>query len=237
MGGAAGVTFAESMPKNNSDKEYIEELARCFTNSDRELTDEELLVLLLSFSDCKTHVRETVQEIKKHFGSFRNCYFASNSELSHIDGMTRNAAVLMQLTAAIANHRDIPSLLGKYVHDYCDLFASVIGKSLDEELWAAALTDKGELINVECISRGTVNMVGVSGSVLCRFAAKNKSRYVVVAHSHLDGCSPEASKMDFKAMEYVGSTMSLYGITLIGQVILSDKGARFYPYENNKDDI
>lgn len=236
-GAGAFKTPVYRMQKDITDKEYADELARRFAVSKGELNGRELLELLLSFTDCKHNVRDTADAIGKHFGSFRNCYFASSEELTAIDGVSENAAILMLMCASIANRRDIGLLKGKPVRDFCSLFLSVVGRSLDEELWAAALTESGVLINVECISKGSSGSVDAPITVFSRFAAKNNSRHIVIAHSHFEGAGTEASKNDIRSMEYIGGMLSVCGIALIGQVIVSGNGAEFYPYTEKSDDI
>ena len=217
------------MPDKISNKEYIDLLVKKYGSSERDsMTDEELLALLISNTDCKHHVRETVDAIKRHFGSCRRCYYASYTELTSIDGLSHNAAMLILLTSGILNHRDIPSLIGKQVKDYCELFLAVMRRGFDEELWAAALTEDGVLKNIERISSGIPGAVELRAASLCKFAADNSSRHLVIAHSHSEGSSTEASNTDIRMSEYIAETLALYGVELIGHVIVAGKKAEFF---------
>ncbi len=218
------------MKNTFEDNSYTDELLRCFEESGDMLDDEELLCLLLSFTNIKKSVTETVQRLKEHFGSAERCFYASFSELVSIDGVTESAARLIKLCSAIPCHRDIPNLIGKTVKDYCKLFLSVIKSRFDEEFWAAALADNGVLINVACISDGGPGAVEVRAADLCRFAAQNASRRIVIAHSHIGSGKAEASMADERALKYIGGVLAGYGVELVGQVIVSGKDAEFYGY-------
>ena len=191
---------------------------------------EELLSALLSFTDAKNHVIETVQKIKEHFGSCERCFYAPFAELTSIDGVTASVARLIRLCSAVVCHRDISSLIGKTVKDYCELFLSVIKGRFEEEFWAAALTDTGTLINIACISDGGPGTVEVRAAALCRFAAQNASRRIIIAQSHIGTDRAEASVADGRALKYMGDVMKNYGVELVGQVIVAGSEAAFYDY-------
>ena len=223
------------MKNISEDRLYTDELLRCFEESHDALDFEELLCALLSFTGMKGSVAETVGEITAHFGSAERCFYASSSELMSIGGITDSAARLIRLCSAVVCHRDVSSLIGKSVKDYCELFLSVIKSRFNEEFWAAALSESGALININCIADGGAGSVEVCASALCRFAAQNASRRLIIAHSHIDTDNAEASAADERALKYIGGVLANCGVELAGQVIVSGRDAKFYGY--TKDEV
>lgn len=218
-----------------ANKEYAKELkARYQKSGDAGMSDKELLCLMLSYANVTPVLRETADAIEKHFGTVRYAYHAKYSELVRIEGMTRHAAVLLLIIGKLVSMSSRTPSVGKRVTEYEEMFVGVMRYSLEEELWAAALSDTGVVIALERIAKGEDAQVSVNVSKLVKFAAYCKTHKLIIAHSHPGAIEPIASKADKYAMAYIGATLDEIGIELIGQVIVAGKNAKLIRYERQK---
>lgn len=194
------------------------------------MQDDELLALLLSFTNAGKELYRVMDGLYADFGSFRRCFLASYTDLMRVDGMTHHGAMLILLTAKIINLRDKSQLIGRKITDYKELFLTVIKPSRDEEFWAAVYDDSDRLAAVELLASGLQGRVSVNISDIIRFVTYHNSRKFVIGHSHPDVFEVVASPHDIRVMELIGSSMGNIGVRLIGQVIVAGRNAEFFAY-------
>lgn len=216
-------------------KEYAKELRERYQKSgDSGMSDKELLCLILSYANVTPVLCETADEIEKHFGTVRHAYHAKYSELVRIEGMTRHAAILLLIIGKLVSMSGRTPAVGKRVAEYEEMFVGVMCYCLEEELWAAALSDDGVVIALERIAKGEDAQVSVNVSKLIKFAAYYETHKVIIAHSHPGAIELTASKLDKYAMAYIGATLDEIGIELVGQVLVAGKKAKLIRYEGQK---
>lgn len=214
-----------------TNKEYADGLrARFARHGDADMTDTELLCLLLSFTNVSGRLCETVAELERHFGTARGCFHVRYADLMKIEGMTRHGAMLILLTGKLAAMRGKVPPVGRSASEYESMFSMMMRYSRDEELWAAALDDDDGVVAVERLASGEETQVGITVGCVMRFAAYHKARKVIIAHSHPGADSAEASPSDMHSLSYLGRVLDNAGITLLGQVIVSGRKARLFKY-------
>ena len=218
-----------------NNKEYAKALRERYQKSgDSGMSDKELLCLILSYANITPVLRETADEIERHFGTVRHAYHAKYSELVRIGGMTRHAAILLLIIGKLASIKERTPSVGKRMADYEAMFVGVMCYCLEEELWAAAINEEGVVIALERVAKGDDAQVSVNVSKLIKFAAYHKTRKVIIAHSHPGAIEPTASKADKYAMAYIGAMLGEIGIELVGQVLVAGKKAKLIRYEGQK---
>ncbi len=219
-----------------TEKEYIEQLRNkaSIPGAKASMSDEELLALLLSNTNCKDRLRHVVNGLVSHFGTVKLCFSARLSELMAVDGMTRNAAVLIMLVGKAASTRDKKPAHGECTGDFGRMFLAVLKPSREEELWAAALDKRDMFIGVERLALGTQVEVGINLGAVIAFAGRYGSRRIVIAHSHPDACEPELSERDMLSMIHIAHTLDELGITLLGQVVIAKEKAKFFECNSEK---
>lgn len=212
-------------------KAYAAELRERYLRSgDADMTDAELLALLLSYTSVWPRLGETVRELERHFGAIRYAYHARYSDLMRIEGMTRHGAILMLLIGKLVSMKGKVSPVGKRVSEYESMFSMMMCYAREEEVWAAAIDDDGVVAALERLASGDDTQVGVTIGCVMKFAAYHKAHKIIIAHSHPDAVEVEASASDMSSMRYLGSVLAKAGVTLIGQVIVSGKKAKLYEY-------
>ena len=216
-----------------TEKEYIERLRDSLGTTEKKssLTDDELLGLLLSHTDCKDRVRYVVSGLVSHFGTARRCFSAKYHELVAIDGMTRHAAILILLAASTSARSIEKTPIRKCKGDFSRMFLASVNLSNEEELWAAALDDNDMFSVVERLAFGTEIEVGINMSSIISFAGRYKAKRIILAHSHPDIHDTGFSKRDEVAMEYIAKKLKLIGIELVCHVVVSGRQAAFFRCE------
>ncbi len=212
-----------------AEREYINQLKSRFTskNGVDTLRDDELLALLLSYTNAGKELERVMDGLYSRFGSFRSCFFATHSDLMRVDGMTHHAAMLIMLTARCNHLNPKPNFLGTRVTDYCELFLSVMEPSGKEQMWGAAFDGNDKLTAVEHIEMGSENSIAASIRNIAGFAVLSRSRRIVIAHSHPDMFEAVESRSDIETLSFIGRTLQAIGIELIGQVIVAGNDAKF----------
>ena len=212
-------------------KEYIQEL-KTFLETDADgMTDDQLLTLLLSYTDCRKNTVAVSSGLLKHFGSFEACFDASYDDLLCADGMTRNAALLISLVSEMRRACRKRYKVGKRVDDIETFFLGVVRQSSCEESYVAAFDSKNKLLGVERLAAGNSCSVDFFTNDIVDFAAFHKADKIAVAHNHPGVNTTEASQHDFCAIKSVGEILQSVGVEFIGQVIVAGDEAKLYSFK------
>ena len=212
-------------------KDYAKVLRERFAESgDTHMSDAELLALILSYTNVQSRLRETVEAIETHFGAVRHAYHSRYSELVRIEGVSHHAAILILLIGKLVVMKEKPSPVGKRVSEYETVFAAMMCYSLVEEVWAAAIDDKGVVTALERVATGDDTQVTVTLGKIVKFATHYEAKRVIIAHSHPNAIEIECSSADEYAMGYIGAMLDEIGVELIGQVLVAGKKSKLIPY-------
>lgn len=212
-------------------KDYAKALRERYASSgDDDMSDTELLALILSYTNVQSRLRETVEAIESHFGAVRYAYHSKYAELMRISGMSHHAAILILLIGKLVTMGEKTHPVGKRVPGYGAMFCSVMCYSPVEELWAASIDDGGVVTSLERVAVGDDTQVTVSLGRTLKFAAYNKAKRVVIAHSHPNAVEVECSSADEYSMGCIGAVLEEIGVELIGQVLVAGKKAKLIPY-------
>lgn len=158
---------------------------------------------------CSTPVpcrdtNETAHRLISRFGSLSSVFDAGIGELTDVEGISLNTAVLIKLIPALSraylldrdtrypSFRD-PEKLGRY------LVNSFIGCT-GERLIAVYFNNRGECIGKTVVSEGTVNSTDIPVRKIAETGYRMKAAYFVLAHNHPDG-DPIPSAEDISATE------------------------------------
>lgn len=212
----------------SDDKEYIRDLKLCFGTDADTMTDEQLLTLLISYTDCRKRVVAVSTGLVKQFGSFRACFDASYDELCCVEGMTHNAAVLITLVAEIRNMKRSSYKIGEKITDIEKFFLNSVKRCRDEKFYVVAMDSKHKLLNVKKLTGGKADSVDFMISDIVDFAAYHKAGIIAVGHTHPGMGTPEASQKDLGIMETIAKVLHRLDIEFMGQVIIAEGKARLY---------
>ncbi|MBQ2765829.1 MAG: hypothetical protein IJF48_02460 [Clostridia bacterium] len=219
-----------------TEKEYISKLRSDFSSPETraKMSDDDMIALLLSFTDCKNRIPQVLEGLRRCFGTSKRCFFADYTDLIGIDGMSHHAAILLLLTAKVSHLKDKKPVRTKNIKEFDKLFLGFIRRSRDEEFWVALINEKNDMVEIKRLAVGNNCRVDINVSDIITFAAYHNVRRVVVAHTHPDGNKVEISEQDKRAIKYMGDALEVVGIELIGQVIVSGRNAEFFKYERER---
>jgi len=215
-----------------SHKEYIEDLTGKFKADRYAPNDREMLILLISCADGIKDPAKTADNLLQRFGSYRGCFSAKHDELCSVEGMTRNAATLLCLTAKLCSVKDIDSFVGRYLSELCELFSGISCVGRGELLYIIALDGNDKVLAVDkCISD---NPHSVSFEIrdVVDLAARAGACKVVLAHTHPTEESTAMSNADKTAADIFGAILSERGIEFVGIDVIA--GGKYKLHRHKK---
>lgn len=203
-------------------------------NGAADMTDKEILMLLLSYTNCSGSVDSVVENIYDFFGSYKNCFLASYEELMRVDGITHNAAMLILLIAGVYGMPANTPKIGQKITDVEKMFFDAIGRRRDEQLYIATFDDDFLLTGFKRLAVGSPEQVELNIREVVEFVTHHNSRKAVIAHTHPGVAMPTESFSDSHTIRVVGAKFKDNNIQFIGHVIVTDIEAKLFPYDEAK---
>lgn len=190
----------------------------------RQMADHEVLELLLFYAIPRSDTRKLAHRLLRQFGSLYGVFHASVGELCAVDGVGESTALLltlmlplwqrMNLSAPCERVLDGSQAIGRY-------FCNVLSGLRHEQLYAAAIDAKGQLIACRCVNEGGRNSVSVDLRALTEFASNSGASYIALAHNHPSGVA-SASAEDINTTRCVRYALLPYNIRVVDHVIVTD---------------
>ena len=188
--------------------------------------DVNALELLLFYSVPRKDTNELAHRLIEHFGNLAEVFNASIEELTEVQGISYNSAVLISLMPQLYKKAEISSISQmKKIKNSRDAGAYLLPRFLnerDEVLLLLCLDNKRDVICCREIARGTVNSVDVSSRRVVETALKVKASSVIIAHNHPRGILMP-SREDERFTKELMKSLSVIGITLEDHIIVADK--------------
>lgn len=182
-----------------------------------------ILELLLSFAIPRKDVNDLAHALLSQFGSFSAVLDASYDELTAVEGVGENAAVLLMLLPQVARsylmdketrYPDFSDIhkLGTYLVSY------YVGAT-KEKLIAVFLNNRREMIDLAVLEEGTVNMAETSIRKIAELILQKKAASFILAHNHPDG-DAMPSEQDEKMTRNVADFFAKLGVPLAEHIIV-----------------
>ena len=128
------------------------------------LADHELLELALFYAIPRQDTNETAHRLLKRFRSLQGVLQASPEELEQVEGVGKNAALLLHLMADISQRARITSLPEKILNSpdrTGAYFMELLTGQKRELLYQVCLDGKGKLLTCRCIAKGKIGRAHV----------------------------------------------------------------------------
>lgn len=202
--------------------------------------DINVLELLLFYSIPRKDTNQLAHRLLEHFGSLEAVFDASIQELSEVEGIGRNTAVLISLIPQISKRsacsrtRDITvfncsAAAGRYL-------IPLLGDEKTEKLLMLCLDAQKRLITCVEVGNGVVDSVNINVRRLVETALKARASSVILAHNHPSG-HLMPSREDELITRRVRDALQLLEISLDDHLIIggnqyfsfSDSGLLLYP--------
>ena len=123
------------------------------------MEDHQLLELLLFYAIPRQDTNETAHRLIQRFGSLQGVLHAAPEELTSVEGVGENAAVLVRLVGDMALRARCSSLPQKVLNSpdrTGAYFMELLAGEKKEMLYQVCLDAKGKLLTCRCISKGSV---------------------------------------------------------------------------------
>ena len=198
----------------------------------KNLTDEELIAIILRCGTKNMSVKDLAIKIKKEF---KNLSDLSYIELSKIKGMgevkaiTLLAAIELGIRSTYKEDKNIKLNRPENIYEF---FKNKLIHLKQENLIAVFLDNKNKLIAYKTIFIGTINMSISHPREIFKEAIKNSCVYIILVHNHPSG-DPTPSIADLKFTNQVYKTGKIIGIPLLDHLIIGNNN--YYSFYDNGD--
>ncbi|GAB2024693.1 DNA repair protein RadC [Lactovum odontotermitis] len=187
------------------------------------LSERELLAILLRTGSKDYHVFDLAGRVLEEFGSLENFRSATVEELETINGI--GAVKAVEIQAMIE--------LGKRIHNASREFhgsvlrSETFGKQMmnelanfeQEHLLAVYLDNRNRIIAKKTVFIGTVNSAPAVPREILHHAVRYIATGILVVHNHPSG-NPEPSEADIQFTKNLGSSCQMLGTSLTDHLIV-----------------
>ena len=188
------------------------------------LKDAELLELLLRFAVGENDASALAQRLLERWPCLASVLEADAQELSAVEGMTDECAVLLRLVPELQRRyliaRSAPETrlvdsvaFGGYLLPY-------FYGAKDEMVYLLSLDATGKPLSCRLIGHGSVNSANVPVRRLVQEALTANATAVVLAHNHPSGTA-EPSQDDYDSTRAVISALNVIGVRVIDHLIFA----------------
>ncbi len=193
-------------------------------------TDAEILEILLTFGTPRSDCKEAAKALLKEFGSFSAVLDAPTSALEKVKGVGVKNSFAIRFIHATASHYLQDRLRGKeYIHSSAEVirYLSHSMRGLKREVFKVVFLDSSHaVIDVETLSKGTVNINTVYPREVISRALALHAAAIVLAHNHPSGSlQPSAQDKTLTKMLYFLCTN--LQIELLDHIIIGDGSFSF----------
>lgn len=190
------------------------------------LSDQELLAILLRTGTSKTSVLELSGQILKHFVTLENLRRASIEELMNISGIGLTKAIeiraMIELGKRIKTIERSRSGQVTGAKQFANILIDEMSDFDQEHLLAVYLDGKNKIIKKKTIFVGTVNSSTANPREILHFAVKTMSASILVAHNHPSG-DPKPSDADLLFTQKIATACDVIGIQFIDHLIIGNE--------------
>lgn len=201
--------------------------ARFRDNGENALQDYELLELILFSAIPRRDVKPLAKDLLARFGTLRDILSAPLEELTRLDGISENTALLIQAMSALHTRSTKQDLMNRPVMsnwpilmDYC---YTTMGHETKELFRILFLNKKNHLIADEVQQTGTVDHTPVYPREVVKRALDLGATALILVHNHPSG-DLRASDDDIRMTHAIINAAQPLGITIHDHIIVSRTG-------------
>ncbi|SNR73432.1 RadC family protein [Desulfurobacterium atlanticum] len=186
------------------------------------LTDTELIAILLRTGTKGKNVLDLARELLKHFSGINGLSEASIAELSKFKGLGKTKAITLKAAIEtgkragivarkpkISSPEQAYNILRNFSFNKVEIFGII------------TLNTKGEVINIHQITKGGLNFTHITPKEVFHPAVKDLSNTIILFHNHPSG-SPEPSSEDIKITHELIKAGNLLDIEIVDHIILGN---------------
>ena len=178
----------------------------------------------LFYAIPRQDTNETAHRLIQRFGSLQGVLHAAPEELTSVEGVGENAAVLVRLVGDMALRARCSSLPQKVLNSpdrTGAYFMELLAGEKKEMLYQVCLDAKGKLLTCRCISKGSVAASPVSVRQVVENALYAGASSIILAHNHPSGVALP-SQQDLLVTRQIQEALSPLNIRLADHVVVAD---------------
>lgn len=184
--------------------------------------EHEVLELLLYYSVPQKDTNPIAHRLLDEFGSLNQVLSADILQLTKIDGVSENSAVLISLVSDIISKAKVTGVAGATLDSarkLCNFCTDLFFNETVECSKVICLDSRLKVVGWQEISRGTQIKTDFKVRDVVKTAFKFNCDIIVLAHNHPSGhCQP--SDLDLSTTTLVKNTLSTLGINVLDHVIV-----------------
>ncbi len=166
-------------------------IERCRTTGFASFADHEVLEMLLYYSKSRCDTNETAHTLLERFGRIDNVFEATIEELTEIDGIGLQSAVLMQLIRESARRYTKAALQSRkrfmHIREVAEFAHTCFVGSTSEQLYLFLFNNGMEMIDSALITTGAINSTEIPLRLILEKTLFKKASCVILAHNHPHG--------------------------------------------------
>lgn len=184
------------------------------------LTDTELIAILLRTGTKGKNVLDLSRELLKHFNGISGLSEASIAELSRFKGLGKAKAITLKAALETGKRAGVVSKKPKISSpEQAYKLLKNFSFSKVEIFGIITLNTKGEMINIHQITKGGLNFTHITPKEVFYPAVKDLSNAIILFHNHPSG-SPEPSNEDIKITHQLIKAGNLLEIEIVDHIII-----------------
>lgn len=198
----------------------------------KNLTDEELIAIILRCGTKNMSVKDLAIKIKKEFKTLSDLSYIELSKIKgvgEVKAITLLAAIELGIRSTYKEDKNIKLNRPENIYEF---FKNKLIHLKQENLMAIFLDNKNKLIAYKTIFIGTINMSVSHPREIFKEAMKNSSVYIILVHNHPSG-DPTPSVADLRFTNQVYKTSKIIGIPLLDHIIIGNN--KYYSFYDNGD--
>lgn len=206
---------------------------KLFAKSAKNLTEVELLAILLGTGTAKQNALVLSQSLLKQY-PLRKLYGTSFPELVKFSGVGKSKAARIMAALELGERVFAPASYTKVlintIDDLLPHLHEIAGKK-QEYLLVYYLNARNELLQKEIVGQGSLNGLMITPKEIFSHALQTPCASIIVAHNHPSG-DPTPSDNDIRFTSTIHEAGQVLGIPLIDHVVIAQSG--YFSFRDNK---
>ena len=197
--------------------------------------EHEMLEYLLFHAVPRKDTNELAHMLINTFGSLGNVFNASLGDLAAVNGMTRNAALLIKSVLPISRSVAISRQKGRAFlfnsKDAIDKMAGYFQNEPRERVYVACLDISNRVLDVVNIGKGTSANTAIDLPKMMQTVTATAANKVILMHNHPSG-NVYPSDMDIRTTNTAMMMLYTYNASLLDHIIFAPNGDYFSFFQN-----
>ena len=223
MGSADDAVHKEARPKISARERRDLLRERLLRDPLRELSESELLELLLSFATRTRDVRLLSEQLLTTFGGLRGVLDASSVELRTFKGLGFQAVALVRMVREIVERcSELPHLPAEVLahpEEMQRYLLARMGSLRGEAILLVFLNSQGVLLGEELLAAGTLDRTVMFPRQVMEFALHYNAASLVVVHNHPHG-PPLPSARDRDEAERLRDALLPFDVRVVDAIVV-----------------